>query len=145
MAASGISATLLTRFGGRVICRVAEAETVAMRISAHKFEHRTRHADYAVLYRGNHQARLVEEAGVKVAVIDRNFSFGASGIFAQEVRAALCSLDERPSVFGFIAGLGGRDVTVPVLEEIYLHARNNTAPDRESIWVGLREVQHAAS
>ena len=30
MAASGISATLLTRFGGRVICRVAEAETVAM-------------------------------------------------------------------------------------------------------------------
>ncbi|MBI5330815.1 MAG: UvrD-helicase domain-containing protein [Betaproteobacteria bacterium] len=39
-----------------------EAETVAMRISAHKFEHRTRHADYAVLYRGNHQARLIEEA-----------------------------------------------------------------------------------
>jgi precorrin-8X/cobalt-precorrin-8 methylmutase len=30
MAASGISAALLTRFGGRVICRVAEAETVAM-------------------------------------------------------------------------------------------------------------------
>lgn len=39
-----------------------EAETVAMRISAHKFEHRTRYADYAVLYRGNHQARLIEEA-----------------------------------------------------------------------------------
>ncbi len=36
-----------------------EAETVALRISAHKFEHRTRHADYAVLYRGNHQARLI--------------------------------------------------------------------------------------
>ncbi|WP_319587763.1 precorrin-8X methylmutase [uncultured Desulfobulbus sp.] len=30
MAASGISAALLTRFGGRVICRVAEADTVAM-------------------------------------------------------------------------------------------------------------------
>jgi pyruvate/2-oxoacid:ferredoxin oxidoreductase alpha subunit len=27
----------------------------------------------------------------KVAVIDRNFSFGASGIFAQEVKAALCN------------------------------------------------------
>ncbi len=39
-----------------------EAETVALRISAHKFEHRTRHADYAILYRGNHQARLFEEA-----------------------------------------------------------------------------------
>ena len=39
-----------------------EAETVVMRISAHKFEHRTRFADYAILYRGNHQARLFEEA-----------------------------------------------------------------------------------
>jgi len=29
MAASGISAALLARFGGRVLCRVAEAETVA--------------------------------------------------------------------------------------------------------------------
>jgi ATP-dependent DNA helicase Rep len=44
-------------------CRDAEheAEWVAMRIAAHKFEHRTRFADYAVLYRGNHQARLVEQ------------------------------------------------------------------------------------
>jgi ATP-dependent DNA helicase Rep len=39
-----------------------EAESVALRISAHKFEHRTHFSDYAVLYRGNHQARLVEEA-----------------------------------------------------------------------------------
>jgi len=38
-----------------------EAESVAMRLSAHKFEHRTRYADYAVLYRGNHQARLLEQ------------------------------------------------------------------------------------
>ena len=30
MAASGISAALLARFGGRVICRIAEAETVAL-------------------------------------------------------------------------------------------------------------------
>lgn len=37
-----------------------EAETVAMRLLAHKFENRTRFADYAILYRGNHQARLVE-------------------------------------------------------------------------------------
>ena len=79
----------------------------------------------------------------KIAVIDRNFSFGAGGIFAQEIRAALCSLDERPAVFGFIAGLGGRDVTLSVLEEIHQYAKNHTAPETESIWVGLREVQHA--
>jgi pyruvate ferredoxin oxidoreductase alpha subunit len=87
--------------------------------------------------------RTVLKSARKVAVIDRNFSFGASGIFAQEIRAALCGLDERPQVFGFIAGLGGRDVTASVLEEIYLHAKNNPTPDSESIWVGLHEVQHA--
>ncbi|WP_269532706.1 UvrD-helicase domain-containing protein [Chitinimonas sp. BJYL2] len=37
-----------------------EAEMVAMRLLAHKFENRTRFADYAILYRGNHQARILE-------------------------------------------------------------------------------------
>ena len=39
-----------------------EAKTVAQRLLAHKFEHRTDFRDYAVLYRGNHQARLIEQA-----------------------------------------------------------------------------------
>ncbi|HSI95804.1 MAG TPA: UvrD-helicase domain-containing protein, partial [Methylophilaceae bacterium] len=38
-----------------------EAETVVMKLMAHKFEHRTKFADYAILYRGNHHARLLEE------------------------------------------------------------------------------------
>ncbi len=38
-----------------------EAEAVVIRLLAHKFEHRTRFADYAILYRGNHQSRLLEE------------------------------------------------------------------------------------
>jgi pyruvate/2-oxoacid:ferredoxin oxidoreductase alpha subunit len=84
------------------------------------------------------------EGAQKIAVIDRNFSFGASGIFAQEVRAALCELAERPTIFGFIAGLGGRDVTSGTLEEIYRHTRNHASASEESIWVGLREVDHAA-
>jgi ATP-dependent DNA helicase Rep len=40
----------------------AEAESVAMRLLAHKFECRTRFSDYAVLYRGNHQSRVIETA-----------------------------------------------------------------------------------
>lgn len=80
----------------------------------------------------------------KIAVIDRNYSFGASGIFAQEVRAALCGLPEHPVVFGFVAGLGGRDVSCGNLEEIYWHTKNRAFPGEESIWVGLREVEHAA-
>jgi ATP-dependent DNA helicase Rep len=44
-------------------CRDAEheAEWVVTRLSAHKFEHRTRFRDYAILYRGNHQARIFEQ------------------------------------------------------------------------------------
>ncbi|MBS1169422.1 MAG: ATP-dependent helicase Rep [Burkholderiaceae bacterium] len=39
-----------------------EAEQVAMLLSAHRFERRAKFSDYAVLYRGNHQARVLEQA-----------------------------------------------------------------------------------
>jgi ATP-dependent DNA helicase Rep len=38
-----------------------EAQTVVMRLLAHKMQHRTRFRDYAILYRGNHQARVFEQ------------------------------------------------------------------------------------
>ncbi len=38
-----------------------EAENVVMRLQTHKFQNRTRFADYAILYRGNHQARIFEQ------------------------------------------------------------------------------------
>lgn len=38
-----------------------EAENVVMKLQAHRFEHRTRYADYAILYRGNFQARALEQ------------------------------------------------------------------------------------
>ena len=39
-----------------------EAESVAIKLSAQKFERRGKFADYAVLYRGNHQSRVLEQA-----------------------------------------------------------------------------------
>ncbi len=80
----------------------------------------------------------------KIAVIDRNFSFGASGIFAQEIRAALCGLARRPVVFGYIAGLGGRDVTGEIIREIYRHTRDHATPESDGVWMGLREVSNGA-
>jgi ATP-dependent DNA helicase Rep len=38
-----------------------EAESVVLRLLAHKFEHRTRFADYAILYRSNHLSRVFEQ------------------------------------------------------------------------------------
>jgi len=39
-----------------------EADQVAIMLSAHKFERRAKFSDYAILYRGNHQARIFEKA-----------------------------------------------------------------------------------
>jgi pyruvate/2-oxoacid:ferredoxin oxidoreductase alpha subunit len=77
----------------------------------------------------------------KIAVVDRNFSFGAGGIFAQEIRAALCSLASPPRVFSYVAGLGGRDITPETLMEIFTSTKSQAAPAQESIWLGLnREI-----
>ena len=75
----------------------------------------------------------------KLAVIDRNFSFGASGIFAQEIKAALCNAKHHPPVFGYVAGLGGRDVTPQTIADIYWQTKNSDAPKSESIWIGLNQ------
>ncbi len=40
----------------------AEAEMVVHRMSALRFERRAKHSDFAILYRGNHQARVFEKA-----------------------------------------------------------------------------------
>ena len=39
----------------------AEAEGVVRRLLAHRFEHRGKFSDYAILYRGNHQAKVFEQ------------------------------------------------------------------------------------
>ena len=39
-----------------------EAEQIAIMISAHRFERRAKFSDYAILYRGNHQARVIEQS-----------------------------------------------------------------------------------
>ena len=75
----------------------------------------------------------------KIAVIDRNISFGAGGIFAQEIRAALCNLDPHPQVFGYVAGLGGRDITPDTLVEIYNRTKSQPAPAEDTIWIGLNQ------
>jgi pyruvate/2-oxoacid:ferredoxin oxidoreductase alpha subunit len=75
----------------------------------------------------------------KVAVIDRNCSFGAGGIFAQETKAALCNMDQRPLIFSYIAGLGGRDITPGTVEEIYYQTKEKKMPEQESVWIGLEK------
>jgi pyruvate/2-oxoacid:ferredoxin oxidoreductase alpha subunit len=78
----------------------------------------------------------------KVAVIDRNFSPGATGVWAQEIRSALYDLqeDERPIIYGYIAGLGGRDISVKTIEKIYEKTLKDDRPDDVDMWIGVNYV-----
>lgn len=80
----------------------------------------------------------------KVAVLDRNCSFGAGGIFAQELKAALYSRagedgQRSPAIYSYVTGLGGRDVTVDTIRDIYERTRDAAAPESDSIWLNLNE------
>ena len=63
----------------------------------------------------------------KVAVIDRNFSPGSQGVWAQEIRSVINDLsdNERPLIFGYIAGLGGRDLILKRLKR-YINKQQKT-------------------
>jgi len=78
----------------------------------------------------------------KIAVIDRNIGFGQGGIFAQEVKSALYNYGlnggPRPPLFGFIAGLGGRDITPELIKEIVEYTSTHDRPEEEIIWMGVK-------
>ena len=75
----------------------------------------------------------------RVAVLDRNISPGHGGIFAEELRSALYDVppDDRPTLFGYVVGLGGRDVTPAVIDEIMDGTLAAEEPEREDLWVGV--------
>ena len=75
----------------------------------------------------------------RVAVLDRNFSPGHGGIFAEEIRSALYDVppEDRPVLFGYVLGLGGRDVTPEVIDSIIDRTRRAARPEREDLWVGV--------
>lgn len=74
----------------------------------------------------------------KIGVMDRNVSFGATGIIYQETKAVLYNAPVRPNLFGFIAGLGGRDITPETIKEIFSYLMNHDEPESETIWIGLK-------
>jgi 2-oxoisovalerate ferredoxin oxidoreductase alpha subunit len=78
--------------------------------------------------------RLGKQANL--IVIDRNISVGLEGVLFNEVKAALYGESE-VKVRGFIAGLGGKDVTYKDIETMCTKAIKGTA--REQEWYGLEE------
>ena len=79
-----------------------------------------------------------------VGVIDRDFSMGSpfnSGVLANEVRATLYGQRKQPPVVSFIAGLGGREVTIPAVKEMIEQTRRAAEAGRAPLdtqWIGVR-------
>lgn len=84
------------------------------------------------------EVRIALQKAERVAVIDRNISVGQGGIFAQEVKSALYDSTDKPSLCGFIAGLGGRDVTPETIHHVIDYTTSMEKPG-EIIWVGLKK------
>jgi pyruvate/2-oxoacid:ferredoxin oxidoreductase alpha subunit len=74
----------------------------------------------------------------KVAVIDRNCSFGHHGIWFQELKSALFTMDpaERPRLYGYVMGMGGRDIGPRALQEVVRRTEQRAEPDPETEWLG---------
>ena len=69
-------------------------------------------------------------------VIDRNISVGMEGALFTEVKAALYGKSDS-KIYGFIAGLGGKDVTYQDIEKICTKTMSGKATQYE--WYGLTE------
>jgi pyruvate ferredoxin oxidoreductase alpha subunit len=79
-----------------------------------------------------------------IGFVDRNFSHGSAGggIGCIETAKALYNHKHRPPLLGFIAGIGGRDVTPANLEymaEKVLKAAKTGTVEQEAEWVQLRK------
>ena len=87
------------------------------------------------LFRPLPQALLREAlGGVRdVLVLDRNYSPGAGGALAQELRAALYRMPGAPRIHGYLAGVGGVNVPPQKIAEFAARARAGE-PAAEPVW-----------
>jgi pyruvate ferredoxin oxidoreductase alpha subunit len=80
-----------------------------------------------------------------VGVVDRDYSFGSpncGGVLYNEVRSALYGCDKQPIVLGFVAGLGGREVTVDDgvhMVDLVSQAADAGLTQEPIRWIGVRE------
>ena len=81
--------------------------------------------------------RPVLEKCARIGVVDRSISFGHAGAFFTETQAAMYG--SQIPMYGFLAGLGGRDVSIQDIEHM-VHIMQNE-PASSHIWIGVKDVK----
>ena len=82
------------------------------------------------------EIREITKQARVIGVIDRNISFGNEGIFFSEIKAALYNTEKHPPLYGFIAGLGGRDVLIKDIKEIVKTLKEGGSQTNH--WIGAK-------
>jgi pyruvate/2-oxoacid:ferredoxin oxidoreductase alpha subunit len=80
------------------------------------------------------QALRTSLAGVPdVLVLDRDYSPGHGGVLHQELRAALYGMADAPRIHGYLAGVGGVNVSPEKICEL-VRAATASEPQPVSVW-----------
>ena len=77
-----------------------------------------------------------------IIVLDRALSFGGpGGAVCSEIRSALYNVAQKPKIVNFVAGLGGRDITVAGFENIVKRGKKiaQEGSEQEFEMFGVRE------
>lgn len=130
-----------------ILCKDTEDEAlrVAVEILQHKFKHRTRFADYAVLYRGNHQARALEGA-LRQHAIPYHITGGQSFFERSEIRdlSAYLRLLANPdddTAFLRVVNTPRREIGAGTLEKLGVYAQGRSLSlDAASRELGLAQM-----
>ena len=69
----------------------------------------------------------------RVLVLDRNYSPGHGGVMHQELRAALYGMKDAPRIDGYLAGVGGVNVSPAKIAEFVRMASGSEAA-ADSVW-----------
>ncbi len=78
----------------------------------------------------------------RLGVVDRSYTFGPAGAAATEVRAAIYPTPHHPLVAGFLAGVGGRDVTPAHVRRMFEELLGN--PGEATRWEDLLPAEVGA-
>jgi len=90
------------------------------------------------------EIRKIAKKAQNIICIDRSVSFGQEGQLANEVKAVLFELADRPSLDGLVMGLGGQDVNHRDIEKVLRKAlsRKKTSPTTQSpVFISTEELR----
>lgn len=126
----------------------AEAERVAMEILVHRLKKDTHYRDYAILYRGNHQSRLLEMK-LQQHQVPYHISGGTSFFSRAEVKDIMAYLrllvnPEDDNAFLRIINVPRREIGPTTLEKLSLYAGDRHVSLYEACHeMGLEQVLDA--